>query len=1013
MSVVQAHGDATHRSGEANTRLALRIDLDLCTGCRSCEVACKQEHRLSSGEFRTRVVWLSDQHAPDLSFFALSCQHCERPACLRACPVNPKAIVKDADTGVVSVLEDRCTGCGECVIACPYSAMGYDASGHHAQKCDLCAARRADGQTTACASVCPTRAIVFGERERLLDEAQACERVLVDNDPFLLGPATVLLARRPGVPALAPVTPQPDEANEAAGEVLERARFGQGTRPAVTESATPIGMLEPTRSGFPYREARETVEADRVVPGGCNICFNCCSLKFHFRGEQLVRITGNEEDPIFKGRVCPKSQLTLQMYHSEHRLLYPQKRVGARGEGRFERISWDQALDEIAARLREVRDRHGPEALGLFVGTRTGLLDYLGSSRLFAQLWGTPNHEGTDPFCANSKNVAFELTQGAVGSGASYTEADIGSARLYLYIGDNQAETRPVHFGMVNEWRVRNGARIVVVDPRLTVTASKADQWLAIRPGTDMALGLALCQHILARGLHDQRFCADWVLGFEQWRDFIAQRGYTPQWAEPITGIPASTIQALAEEIAAADGCVIFASRGINQHTNGTQTNRVLMFLAAITGNWGRRGGSYFNMVTGLPIVANAPPERRHKPTRARVRKSPTGWTEAMLHGKPYPMRALIACNNPMSLWPGQSAAREAFLALDLLVHIELFANETSAFADYVLPAASGIEKGDIGRANEDRRVVWIDKLIDPPGEAKSDTWIWIELGKRLGFDDVLKEAYKDPAVFWDEMMIGHEQVRGMTHRRLTSTPHRWVRGPVASEQAPEIESLYLEGTTAPGAPPGHRFPTPSGKLEFWSADIERRFAAVGLGALPEFYSECEQLIDLPHVEFIESDASEGILSPFSRVDTMTARARIVAASPDGRGARLRAQGFDTELLTGRPSATHFHSWTHYFWQAQEMQPDLFCQIHPDRAKARGIVDGDRVRVQTAHGEIEAIAWVYPGIRESAVFVPIGWGERQPYHPWRSVNFLTDKNQRDPASDQTNLKSLLCKVEKV
>jgi hypothetical protein len=137
----------------------------------------------------------------------------------------------------------------------------------------------------------------------------------------------------------------------------------------------------------------------------------------------------------------------------------------------------------------------------------------------------------------------------------------------------------------------------------LVGNAAKADRWLAIRPGTDMALGLALCQHILARNLHDRRFCVGWIIGFEQWRDFIFARGYTPEWAEPITGIAAAEIRRLAEEIAAADGCVIFASRGINQHTNGTQTNRVLMFLAAITGNWGRRGGAYFNMSAGTPIA--------------------------------------------------------------------------------------------------------------------------------------------------------------------------------------------------------------------------------------------------------------------------------------------------------------------------------------------------------------------------------------------------------------------------
>jgi anaerobic selenocysteine-containing dehydrogenase/Fe-S-cluster-containing dehydrogenase component len=971
----------------AATRLALLIDSERCTGCKSCEVACKQEHRLGPGEYRNKVLWLGEQAQAGLSFFTLACQHCERPACLRACPVNPKAIEKDPATGVVRVDEARCTGCGECVIACPYSAMGFDARGHHAVKCDLCADRRAHGETTACASVCPTRAIRFGERDALIAGARAEGRRLRERDDFLLGPATVYLER-----------------------IVGAASSGTLERPAFMDAPAAQAVVQRSTPAFPYGETREATASDRSVAGGCNICFNCCSATFHFRGERLVRITGNDADPILQGRVCPKSQLTLQLYDSPHRLRHPQKRVGARGEGRFERISWNQALDEIAERLKAVRAAHGPEALALFIGTRTGMLDCLGTTRLFAQLWGTPNHETTDPFCASSKNVAFELTQGRIGSGNSYTETDLGSAQLYVYFGDNQAETRPVYFGLLNGWRLAHGARMVVVDPRLTATASKADRWLAIRPGTDMALGLALAHHILSENLHDARFCADWLLGFEQWRRFILERGYSPDWAAPITGLDAAEIRRLGSEIAAADGCVLFASRGINQHTNGTQTNRVLMFLAAITGNWGRRGGTYFNMSAGTPIAPNAPRERRVKPTRPRVRRSPSGWTDAMRDGRPYPIRALIACNNPMALWPGQTAAREAFSALDLLVHIELFANETSAYADYVLPAATGIEKGEIGRANDDRRIVWIDKMIEPPGEAKADAWIWIELGKRLGFEDVLKEAYKDPGVFWDEVCIDNEFLRGVTQKRLHSVPWRWVRQPVASEDAAEIETLYLEGSTAPGAPAGHRFPTPSGKLEFWTEALEAKFAQLGLSALPEFYSEREQLVDLPYMELVDGDAEEGVISPFCRPDTLCARGEIRQPLADSPGARLRAQGFDTELVTGRPPAAHFHSLTHYFWQAQEMWPDLYCQIHPQKAAALGIADGARLRVETAHGTIEAVAWLHSGIRESAVFIPIGWGERQPYHPWRSVNFLTDKTQRDPISDQTNLKTLLCRV---
>ncbi len=978
------------------SQLALMIDLERCFGCKSCEAACKQEHRLGPGEYRNKVVWLGDFEGEGLDFLTLTCQHCERPACLRACPVNPKAIDRNPATGVVRVLEDRCTGCGECVIACPYSAMGYDPSGHHAVKCDLCPDRRSAGLDPACASICPGHAISFGEREELLACARGDERSVRDHDHFLLKPQTIYLERINGN-------------SRGNGSAVSPTEFER--RPAFVDAPKAHQVFAEKGAAFPYGKVKEEVKADRVEPAGCNICFNCCSAKFHFKGNELVQITGNDEDPVLKGKLCPKAQMTLQMYHNEHRLTRPMKRVGKRGEGRFEPIGWDQALDEIAEKLKGVRDKWGAEALALFIGTRTGLITKNGYVRLFQQMWGTPNIEGTDPFCATGKSVAYDLVQGIVGSGNSYTPEDMGSAEMYLYIGDNQAETRPVYFGMINDWRIKNRAKMAVVDPRYTVTASKADRWLPIRPGTDMALGLAMAHHILSSGLHDRAFCESWVVGWERWRDFIFERGYSPEWAAPLTGIPAGDIRSLAEDVARADGCVIFGSRGLNQHTNSAQTNRVLMYLAAITGNWGRKGGTYFNMTAGPPIAPDAPPERRPKMERPRVRRSPAGWVEAMRRGEPYPIKALISCNNPLAQWPGLEEVREAFRDLDFMVHIELFPNETSAFADYVLPAAGGIEKGEIGRTNDDRRIVWIEKLIDPPGEAKPDGWIWIELGRRLGFGDVLKEKYKDSRVFWDEVCIDNDHLRGVTQRRLHANPYRWVRFPVASEDAPEQETLYLEGTTAVGQPAGKRFPTPSGKLEFWTGEMEEKFETLGLSALPEFYSEREQLVDMPYVELDHGDAAMGVISPFHKSGpTGASRCRIVAPDGEGPGAALRARGFDTELITGRPPAPHFHSWTHYFWQAQEMWPDQYCQIHPDRAGALGIRDGEKVRVETAHGGIEAVAWVNAGIRPTAVFIPIGWGEKQPYHPWRPVNFLTDKNQRDPVSDQTNLKSLLCRV---
>jgi anaerobic selenocysteine-containing dehydrogenase/Fe-S-cluster-containing hydrogenase component 2 len=909
-------------------QLALMIDLERCIGCKSCEAACKAEHGLGPGENRNRVIWLGGETEPALDFLTLSCQHCERPACLRACPVHPKAISKDPDTGVVSVDESRCTGCGECVVACPYGAMGYDPIDHHAVKCDLCSERREAGLRPACATVCPAEAISFGDRADHLKTVTESGRRAVDHDAFLLGPANIFLERldRPAAGAVhAAAAPKAD------GFSVEGRR-----RPAVVDDPKQRSKLQPKSIAFPYRASREARQPDAVVPGGCNICFNCCPTQYHLKDGRVVRVTGNEADPLWKGRVCPKSQFLLQLYNSNDRLTQPLKRVGARGEGRFEPIGWDQALDEIAARLNAIRAEHGPEALGIFAGTRTGTLTRKGYIRLFTQLWGTPNFADTEAFCSESKNVAFEATLGIAGSGNSYTPGDLGSAALYVYFGDNQAESRPVHFGMINDWRLKNGARMVVVDPRLTVTASKADVWLAIRPGTDMALVLALSYHILEAGLHDADFCEHWVLGWREWREHLFARGYSPEWAAPVTGIDAQAIRDLAEEIASADGCVMFGARGINQHSNGTQTNRTLLFLAAITGNMGRRGGTYFNFGTPSPVLANAPRHRRAGVQRPMLATNPTGWLDAMVSGDPYPMRAMITANNPLTAWPNQGRVREAFGALDLLVHIELFRNETSAHADYVLPAATGVEKGEIGRASEDRRVVWIDKVVDPPGEAWPDGWIWIELGKRFGFDDVLRDEYKDAARFWDEMCIDHVWMRGCTQERLHSVPWRWVRTPLVVEDAPEIETLHLEGTTATGHPEGHRFPTPSGRLEFWTQALDARFRALGLSALPEFYSDAEQLIDLPYLRPQAGDAVP-VRNSFAKGEVYMRPVQITQPNDDAPGRTLASRGFDTELITGRPPAPHFHSWTHYAWQAQEMWPDLYVQIHPARAQRLGI----------------------------------------------------------------------------
>ena len=991
----------------AVAQLALMIDLERCTGCKSCEAACKQANVLGPHTYRNRVMWFSEQNPSEtaltpegaLNFLTVTCQQCERPACLRACPIEPKVISRDADTGVVSIDESRCTGCGECVISCPYGAIGYDQDKHHAVKCDLCAGRRAEGEGPACASVCPTKAISFGERSDLLAHAESEGRDRLEHDHFLQKPATIYLKRLTG--------------SRQESETQTGAYKSQSVPAIMSDDRVRANLgAEVTRKIYDkqYRQLAEG-KSEQIIPGGCNICFNACPVKYHLRDGEVVNIFGNDEDPLFQGRVCAKSQMTLQLYDNAERLTQPLKRVGERGRGEFEVIGWAQALDEIAAKLRQLKADFGPEALAIQAGSRTGVLNILGTVPLFAELWGTANVASTGAFCDQSKVVALQVTQGSTMMANVYTADDIGSAQLYVYVGDNQAETRPVNFGMLNDWRINNAAKMVVVDPRLTVTASKADHWLAIRPGTDMALGLAMIHHIFEHNLADLKFCRDWILGWEQWRDFIFERGYTPQWASRVTDISQAHIQDLAEEIAGADGCMIFTSRGVNQHTNAAQTNRTFMFLAAITGNWGRRGGGYFNVTSEPDWRSPELPAERVPDKPPAISKNPAAWLDAMLGDDVYPIRGLITGNNPLGQWPDQNKARHAVSQLDLVVHMELFRNDTSTYADYVLPMASGIEKGGPARFAEDRRLVWNDRLIDPPGEAKSDHWFWIELGKRFGFDDVLKEAFKDPRRLWDEVVRpATPTLKGVTIRRLLATRTRWVRLPAATETSNEITTLYLEGSTAFGQPQGKRFPTDSGRLEFWTELLETRFTSMGLSALPEFYSEREQLIDLPYLEH-SHQLDTPVVSTFFEDKNYARPASITVKTDFAEKAQYR-QEYDTELVTGRPPAPHFHSWTHYFWQAQEMWPELYCQIHPDKAAVLNIAEGDQVKVETTSGFVQARAWLHRGIRESAVFIPIGWDKQQPFHPGASVNHLTGI-ALDPISQQANLKVHLCKVTKV
>jgi len=431
-------------------QLTIMVDLERCIGCNACEAACKLANSIGPGHQRIKVAWAQSlEGLPEIEFIVSLCQQCQRPICVRSCKLEPKAIQKRASDGVVLVDSSRCVGCLDCVNACPYGVMSFDARRSVADKCTLCAERRDVNLLPACIAACPSGALSFGKGRDLIRQARSIGREIRDIDHFGLRPSVVYLEpfeRHEGIPEYTHITLPPGFSSQRFPHLVE------GVDRAIRTYVLPQIRQE----AFPYNQITSgNISYDSIAKGVCGICFNSCGIQYYLKDGQVVGISGNPEDPATKGRICSKGLDQVQQWYNKERLTHPLKRTGERGEGRFEPISWDQALNELAERLQNVRQHYGNEALAIYTGTRSGILNLWGYAALFGELFGTPHHIGTGPLCATSVERAYVITQGVGYAGNSFTEKDLGSADFLLIVGFNMAESRPVYFGLLNDWRLK------------------------------------------------------------------------------------------------------------------------------------------------------------------------------------------------------------------------------------------------------------------------------------------------------------------------------------------------------------------------------------------------------------------------------------------------------------------------------------------------------------------------------------------------------------------------------
>jgi thiosulfate reductase/polysulfide reductase chain A len=511
--------------------------------------------------------------------------------------------------------------------------------------------------------------------------------------------------------------------------------------------ATFGGMLVPReQAGAAGAVAPET---SRTVPTICEMCGVKCGILAHVREDRVWRLTGNPSDPQSSGRLCARGNAGIKTLYDPDRLKGPMKRVG---EGKFQPISWEQAFKEIGAKLQELKGRYGPQTLVWLAHPE--LISPL--EKHFMAAFGSPNYTGHGPTCYSSRNVAFEQMYGGVPG------VDYRNVRYYVAFGRNLT-------GGIKNPDIQKivaakaeGAHLVAVDSRLSDFAFYADEWLPIRPGTDLAMILALINVIINENLYDASFIAERTVGFEELKAGVA--AYTPEWAAKITGIDAATIGRIARELAAAKPAAAVdpgwhAVTG-SQYYNSVQTARAVAALNALLGNLGAKGGLAFpsRIKLGDPSSIMGP----KPPAAAGPRWDGAGsekWPLNKAHGmiqvfpervkkdKPYPIKAVVIQHlNPVRSSTDSGAFIEALKQLELVVVIDIQMNDTAYYAHYVLPEATYLERYD-PLMTAGNKVVLRQPAVEPLFDTRGAEEIIAGLAKAAGLSEYFNftlEQYND-----------------------------------------------------------------------------------------------------------------------------------------------------------------------------------------------------------------------------------------------------------------------------
>jgi anaerobic selenocysteine-containing dehydrogenase len=643
----------------------------------------------------------------------------------------------------------------------------------------------------------------------------------------------------------------------------------------------------------------------RQVTTLCRMCDHGCGMVVTVENEKPVAVEGSRKHPFNQGWLCAKGRAALDFFNSPSRLKTPMIRKGSG----FEEASWEEALAHASERMHRLRGAYGPQSLAIYYGEGVGHQEIRSYMKRFANVYGTPNFCGVGSICNTARTIAETLTFGGL------TKPDIPNTRLLIVWGANPLISHePYPPGEIEKLR-RRGGQVIVVDPRKTETAMKAEIHLAVKPGTDAVLILNLLHVIFHEELWNKSFVDQRVHEFQAFCEAVRDQAFSPERGQRMTGITPETVRFVARTYASTKPASVFTGNGLEHHGHGVNTIRLLALLKAISGNLDVPGGDLFtprpklkDITAPLPEPPVPPVGSERFPVFCRTRKEAHALSlpDAILEGKPYPIKGMVITGgNPSLEWPDSKRTVEALQALEFLMVIDVVRSPDSRYAHVILPACTFLER-DEHRVNVYQNLSCISlrsKVIEPR-YGIPDQVIWMELARSLGYGEYFP---------WESCADGIDELleeQGLTHRDLVD------RRGIYEYEGRSYRKYEEKG-----------FHTPSGKVEVYPQLLKE------LGFDP---------------------------SPVTK-------AFFQAPEPSEESPLV--------LTTGGNLLCYTHWQFRYLPKLRRIAPEPECEIHPDTALMCGLSQGGRAELSTKFGSVRVKVRLTERIRRDTIHIAQGWEE--------------------------------------